>query len=327
MYLNLKTRVSLSLVLAVSVTGLTASSASIGVATANGNFQVNSSQVRGSSTLMEGTVIETGGASSQVQMNNGAHVRVAAGSRVKIYEGRVILEKGVGELDSSTAYQVEAHSLRISNAGPDTVARVWISSPNRVIVSALKGPVRVTNAAGFLVANIAAGGALSFDPAVSATGPTKVTGCLASKDDKFVVTAESTNVTWEVRGAGVEKEVGKHVEITGASDSGSPTSKGVLQVINASAFKRVGNGGCSSKAAAAIAAGGMATAGGTAAAAGGTAAAVGGVAAAAAGATVAGVTVATVAVVGGVVVAGTAAGLAATGTFTPSATPVPKTSR
>ena len=179
MYLNLKsTRVYLSLALAFSVTGLTASTAAIGVATANGNFQVNSSQVRGSSSLVDGTVVETGSASSQVQMNNGAHVRVAAGSRVKIYEGRVILEKGVGELDSSTAYQVEAHSLRISNAGLNTVARVRIASPNQVMVAALKGPVRVTNASGFLIANIAAGSSLSFDPEAGIAGPTKVTGCL-----------------------------------------------------------------------------------------------------------------------------------------------------
>jgi hypothetical protein len=305
MYLSLKTRVSLSLVLAFSVTSLTASTAFIGVATANGNFQVNSSQVRGSSTLMEGTVIETGSASSQVQMNNGAHVRVAAGSRVKIYEGRVILEKGVGELDSSTAYQVEAHSLRISNAGPDTVARVRITSPNRVMVSALKGPVRVTNAAGFLIANIAAGGALSFDPEVGATGPTKVTGCLSGKDGKFVITDETTNVTMEVHGAGVEKEAGNHVEITGASDAGSPTVKGASQIINVSAFKRVGKVGvCASKATGEVATGGIATAAG----AGGIA--TGGIA-----------TATTVAIVGGVAVAGAAAGLAASGIFTGSRAP------
>jgi hypothetical protein len=314
MYLSLKTRASLSLVLAFSVGSLTASTASIGVATANGNFQVNSAQVRGSSTLMEGTVIETGAASSQVQMNNGAHVRVAAGSRVKIYEGHVILEKGLGELDSSTAYQVEAHSLRISNVGPGTVARVRITSPNQVMVSALKGPVRVTNAAGFLIANIAAGGALSFDPEVGASGPTKVTGCLASKDGKFVITDQTTNVTMEVRGPGVEKEVGNHVEITGASDAGSPTVKGASQIINATAVTRVGKAGaCSSKAAGAVAAGGVATAGGVAAAGGA--------------ATVAGISVATVAIVGGVAVAGTAVGLASTGGFSSSKAAVPATSR
>jgi hypothetical protein len=300
MYLSLKTRVSLSLVLAFSVASLTASTASIGVATANGSFQVNSSQVRGSSTLMEGTVIETGAASSQVQMNNGAHVRVSAGSRVKIYEGRAILEKGVGELDSSTAYQVEAHSLRISNAGPDTVARVRITSPNRVMVSALKGPVRVTNAAGFLVANIAAGGALSFDPEVGPVGPTKVAGCLAGKDGKFVVTDETTNVTMEVHGAGVEKEVGNHVEISGSVDAGSPTVKGASQIISVSAFKRVGKTGACPGKAGAVAAGGVAT--------------------------VAGISVATVAVVGGVAVAGTAVGLAASGAFA-AAPAAPKTSR
>jgi len=304
MYLSLKTRVSLSLVLAFSVASLTASTASIGVATANGNFQVNASQVRGSSTLMEGTVIETGAASSQVQMNNGAHVRVAAGSRVKIYESRIILEMGVGELGSSTAYQVEAHSLRISNVGPDTIARVRITSPSLVMVSALKGPVRVTNAAGFLIANIAAGGALSFDPEVGATGPTKVTGCLESKEGKVVIMDQTTNVTMEVHGAGVEKEIGNHVEITGASDAGSPTVKGATQVINVSAFKRIGKAGvCPS----AVVTAGTTPAGGTS--------------------TVAGVSVSTIGIVGGVAAAGAAIGLGAAGTFSGTHAAVPTTSR
>jgi hypothetical protein len=299
MYLNLKsTRVYLSLALAFSVTGLTASTAAIGVATANGNFQVNSSQVRGSSSLVDGTVVETGSASSQVQMNNGAHVRVAAGSRVKIYEGRVILEKGVGELDSSTAYQVEAHSLRISNAGLNTVARVRIASPNQVMVAALKGPVRVTNASGFLIANIAAGSSLSFDPEAGIAGPTKVTGCLERRDGQVVLTDQTTNVAMEVRGVGVEKEVGKEVEITGAPEAGSSTVKGVSQIVNVSSFKRVGKAGaCSSKAAGAVAAGGTA-AGGSA--------------------MIGGVSVSTVAIVGGAAVVGTFGGLAAAGTFSGS---------
>jgi hypothetical protein len=260
-------------------------------------------------------------------MNNGAHVRLAAGSRVKIYEGRVILEKGVGEMDSSTAYQVEAHTLRITNAEPETIARVRITSPSLVMVSALKGRVHVTNAAGFLIANIAAGGALSFDPVVAASGPTKVAGCVARTEGKFVIMDETTKITMEVHGAGVEKEVGNHVEITGVPDAGSPTVKGASQIINVSAFTRVGKVGACSAKAAAIAAGGVATAGATAGAAAGGAAAAGGVAAAAGGiATVAGVSIATVAVVGGVAVAAASVGLAASGTFA-AAPATPKASR
>jgi len=311
MKLGFRTRATLSLVAAFSVTGLMASSPSIGIATANGSFQVNSSLVRGSSTLMEGSVIETSFAYSQLQMNNGAHVRLGAGSRVKIYESRLILEKGLGELDSSSAYSVEAHSLRISNVGPNTVARVQITSPSQVVVAALKGPVRVTNSAGLLIANIAAGSSLSFDPEDGAAGPTKVTGCVASRDGRSVITDGTTNVTMEIRGAGVEKEGGNRVEITGASDAGSPTVKGASQIINVSDFKRIGKGGACSV----IPAGAVAAAGIPGAAAGTSAA---GASAAAAGISTAG----TVAIVGGVAVAGTASGLAASGAFAGSSTPV-----
>ena len=307
MHLSLKTGATLSLVVAASVTGMMASSASIGVATSIGSFQVNASQVRGSSTLLDGSVIETAVWSSQLQMKNGAHVRLEAGSRAKVLEGRVILEKGLGELDSSSAYSVEAHSLQISNVGPNSVARVRITSPNQVVVAALRGPVRVSNGAGLLIANIAAGGSLSFDPQDGAAGPTKVTGCLSSREGKFVIVDDTTKLTMEVRGTVVEKEAGNRVQITGASAAGSPTVTGASQIVNVSELKRISKGGaCSSKAGAGTAAAGTAAAG-TAAAAAGTGAAAAGIS-----------TAATVAIVGGVAIAGTVGGLAASGALSGS---------
>jgi hypothetical protein len=137
-----------------------------------------------------------------------------------------------------------------------------------------------------------------------------VTGCLENRDGKVVITDQTTNVAMEVRGVGIEKEVGNHVEITGVSDAGSPTVKGASQIVNVGAFRRVGKAGAClglGKAAGPVAAGGIATA-----------AAVGT-------STIAGVSITTVAIVGGVAAAGTAVGLAASGAFAGST--APKTSR
>src|SRR5690242_513497 len=102
--MQLSVRALLSLILVLTVTSLTASTAAIGFAAANGSFQVNAKQARDTATLFDGSVIETGKAPSQIRLDNGAQVRLATDSRAKVYEGRIVLEKGSGQLESSTTY-------------------------------------------------------------------------------------------------------------------------------------------------------------------------------------------------------------------------------
>ncbi len=293
----------LSLMLVCTLTSVTASSPAIGLATANGNFQVNSSRVWGNATLFDGTVIETAKAASLVRLNNGAQMRLATESRAKVYQGRLVLEKGSAQLESSAAYPVEARSLKVYAAAPHSVARLQLARDNQVLVAAVTGAVQVANASGVVVANLAAGRALSFDPQAGAAGPAKVSGCLLSKDGKLIVVDQTTNVTVEVQGPGLGQEVGNRVEITGAADAAQPSVAGASQLINVKDVKRIAKGGCSSKAAAA----GAGAAGGAAAAAGLT-------------------TAGTVAIVGGVAAAATVGGLAAAGTFSGEETR-PSTSR
>jgi len=100
---------------------------------------------------------------------------------------------------------------------------VAFDKDNRVLVAALNGPVRVTTDGGLLVANIAAGKALSFDPQPpGAAPPVKVTGKLERKDGHFLLTDETTQVISELVGPGLDKEVGNRIEVTGVLD---PTGK------------------------------------------------------------------------------------------------------
>lgn len=305
-YISVRSLLAFNLV--ISVSSLTASSTAIGLATANGSFQVNTSKVWGNTTLFEGSVVQTAKAPSQLKLNSGVQMRLAADSRAKVYEGRTVLEQGLGQLESSKSYPVEARSLRIYADSPGGVAQVQMKDSKKVVVAAVKGSVRVTNAGGVLVASLTPGRTLEFEPQAGAAAPTKVTGCLLRRDGKYIVIDQTTNVTVEVRGAGLQNEVGNRVEITGAADSASPSIAGASQLINASAVKRVGKGGCSAKAAGA--AGAAAAAGAGAAA--GAAAGIG--------------TATTVAIVGGVAAAASVGGMAAAGTFSDEETR-PSTSR
>jgi hypothetical protein len=76
----------------------------IGIVTASGHFNVEGSQVWGNATLFDGTVVETSTASSELALRNGVKVQLAAGSRARIWENRLVLEKGVAQLAAPASF-------------------------------------------------------------------------------------------------------------------------------------------------------------------------------------------------------------------------------
>jgi hypothetical protein len=269
-----------------------AASLAIGLVVANGTFQLDHSSVRGSATLFDGNTIETKGSSSQLQLAHGVKLQLASDTRARVYESRLVLEKGIGQLESVN-YRIEADSLRVEPDQPGAKARVQVEGSKRVVVAAMDGAVRISNSGGVLIARLDRGREMAFEPQEGgAAAVTKVSGILALKDGKFIVIDRVTNVTMQVQGAGMEAEVGNLVEITGTVDAAAPTVAGASQLINVTSIKRLTK---SSKAAAGAggAAAGAAGAGAAAGAAGGIS------------------TAATVAIIGGVAAAGTIGGLAA----------------
>ena len=306
--MQLSARALVALILVGSVTFLSASTA-IGFAAANGTFQINAKETRGNATLFDGSVIETGRVPSQLQLDNGVQVRLATESRAKVYQGRVVLEKGAGQLASSSAYAIESRTLRVSSTEPNTVARVEVADQGKVLVAALKGSVRVTNSSGIVVANLAGGLSMAFDPQVGASGPSKVSGCLFQKDGAEFVYDAAIKVAIPITGTGLDKQIGKNVQIIGVQNPAD-------QKIAVTSAKPIPGGNCAKFAKVAATSGVEAAA---AAAGVGVAAAAGG---AAVGGAAAGIGVATTGVVvGGVAAAATVGGLAASGTFSGSQQP------
>jgi len=292
---SLTTEAWISLLIVGCLTMVQATGPAIGVVVAKGSFRIDQSQVWGNGTLFEGTTIDTGQVGSDVRLNCGARVALAAGSRGTVYRDRLVLERGEGRLSSTAAYRVDARSLRVLPAGPEAAARVALAGSDRVQVAALRGALRVTNHAGVLLANIAPGAALEFEPqAAGATAPSQVTGILEKRDNHFMLTDRTAAVTVELQGPGLAREVGHCIEATGALVPSAQPFSPATQVIRVSQVKR-----CSKEVAAAVA-GGAAAGAGAAGAAG----------AATTGAAAAGMAVATKAVIAGVIVAGAAAGTA-----------------
>jgi hypothetical protein len=283
-----------------------AASTAIGLVVANGSFQLDQSSVRGSATLFDGNVIETNVSSSQLQLNNGVSLRLAAETRARVFASRLVLEKGIGQLES-TKYRIEAAGLRVEADKPGATARVQVTGPNRVVVAVREGAVHVSNSDGVLIARLTSGREMLFEPQEgSATTVTKISGILALKDGKFVVVDRVTNVTMQVQGTGLEAEVGNLVEIIGTVDAAAPTVPGASQLLDVTSIKRLTRNKREAAAAVGGAAGGGAAAG----------AAAGGLS-----------TGAIVAIVGGVAAAGTIIGLAAEHDLPGQSSSQPSTSR
>src|SRR2546423_3610808 len=112
----------------------------IGIALSNGPITVDSAKTAGNATIFEGNTIETARASSRLQLNNGARVQLASDSRGKVYNDRLVLEKGATQF-AGRKYEVNALSLRITGAEPNSSASVSMHGPV-VQVAALNGAVR-----------------------------------------------------------------------------------------------------------------------------------------------------------------------------------------
>jgi hypothetical protein len=208
---------------------LHAASSVVGVAAKNGDFKINHSRVQGNATLFEGNLIETGSGLTRLRLNNGAQLRLASQSAGRVFQDRIVLERGAGELTGDT-YGIEALSIRIQPDSSASRARVSLRDGKVVQVLAINGDLRVVNSRGSLVARLDSGRALEFTPQDGASVATRVTGMLKRNGDRFVIQDETTNVVSEVRGKDLNVLVGRRISVTGSVLNERP-SDGISQVV------------------------------------------------------------------------------------------------
>jgi hypothetical protein len=213
----------------------------IGTVTAGGAFRLNGDTVMANGTLTEGAVIETGRGNSSVRLAGGTRLSLSADTRGKLYSDHIVLEKGETRLENGVAFHLEALGLTIRPERGLATARIGLVGSTRVRVAALTGTFRVLNARGLLVANVAAGSALAFEPAAAAAA-TQVTGTLTEQGGHFLLTDRITRVTLEVTGPGLAAYVGHLVGVTGALNATATPAANASQVIASAEVQTVGAG-------------------------------------------------------------------------------------
>jgi hypothetical protein len=234
-------RLAIALCVPLSLTVVPAFSAAIGIAMANGSFRVDSNPVVGNATLFEGNTLETGAASSELQLYSGIRMRLASDSRGQVFEDRLVLEKGLSELDGGTGYRIEARGLHIFADSPGAAGRVAISETRKVQAAALAGSLRVTTADGTVVALVTPAMALEFEPQVvtGAQAPFQMSGCLERRDGQFVLRDPLTGVVEEARGDRLESEAGNMIEVTAMVVPGAKPVTGAMEVIRITRMRRI----------------------------------------------------------------------------------------
>jgi hypothetical protein len=202
-------------------------SPSLGLAVANGSFQLDQSKVYGNATLFDGSLIQTAAVSSDLVLQNGARLRLGVESQARVHSDRLVLEKGQTEIASASGYSIEALGLRAVPDSPQSRLVVTYSGPTRIQVAALAGSARISGANGVLVANVPAGTALDLNPQVAgAAAPSKILGFLKSKNGTFLLTDEVSHVTYVLIGSDLDQYVGERVEVTGDIDTGAQVAEG-----------------------------------------------------------------------------------------------------
>lgn len=207
-------------------------SPSIGMAVANGSFQLDKSKVYGNATLFDGSLIETAAVSSDLVLHNGARLRLGTESQALIHPNYLVLEKGQSEINGSTGYSIEALGLRAAPDTPQSRLVVTYNGAAHIQVAALMGSARISGANGALVANVPAGTALDLNPqAAGAATASTLSGVLQSKAGAFLLPDQVSHVTYTLLGAGFEPFVGKCVEVTGGIDASAQPATGSSQAI------------------------------------------------------------------------------------------------
>ncbi len=154
-------------------------------------------------------------------------------TRVDVFQNHLLLRKGRAQLDAGSAFRIEARTLRVALASPESRAVVGIQDSGAVQVGALNGEAQVRNAQDRMVARVSHG--RPVDLRLDSSGGSLVTGCVSKLGKSFVMRYEVSGVPVELRGKGLDTYPGKRIQVSGMAAESRATAA-AEQVIQASAI-------------------------------------------------------------------------------------------
>jgi hypothetical protein len=237
-----RSTVLIALAMVVVLGAAWAAAPAIGIATTSGDIRIDRTSVSGNATILDGSLIETGPAGSELRLYEGTSMRLAGDSRGKVFQSRLVLERGAAEVDALKGYAVDAAGLQVQ-AAPHSAAEIDLTGEGRVEVAAISGAVQVKNGTGVLLAQVLPGKGLAFSMQASGAAPAeKLTGILTESKGHYFLTDQTAGVRVELVGPDLAKLVGKVVEVTGTLDPSAPAAESASHVVNVLSIRAVASG-------------------------------------------------------------------------------------
>lgn len=218
----------------------------IGMVTSDGGLWVDSAAVSSHATLFEGSVLETEDATANLQFAGGVRVLLDGASRAHVFADHLLLEKGRSQLDHGAAFRIEALTMRVTPATPESRAVVSVRDSGAIEVGSLSGQVQVRNSLDMMVARVTPAHTVELRP--DAGGASLATGCVSKMGKTFILEDDASGIIVELRGEKLDAYAGKRIQLTGQTEPSRATAP-ADQVIRASEIKALATG-CSAAVAA-----------------------------------------------------------------------------
>lgn len=242
--MKLRTQAFIAVIVSGSLALSFGAEPAIGIAMASGSFRVNNVEVTGNTTLFEGAVVKTSGASLKFRTSGGARVELGTGSQAAFFKNHATLQMGAGQVQGSH-YYIDALNLRVATSRGSAVAQVRVDGDKAILVSVANGSAMVTNTQGVILAEVTAASPLRFQPQAAGDDTFQLSGCLLQKSGRLIIVDQTTNQVYELRGSGdLLTDVGNRVKVVGTTLKYVEPVAGALQVIQVQSITQVSPGGC-----------------------------------------------------------------------------------
>src|SRR5579884_2376329 len=136
----------------------------IGVAFSRGTLQIDSASIRGTANISDGASVRTSDMIGQIELSK-VEVVLGGNSDAAVYDNRVELRAGAGEVTAKRAYSIDALGFRIAPVNKSAVTRVAFDG-TRILVTCKNGPAKVSRD-GVLLAKLNPGTTYFFERADS----------------------------------------------------------------------------------------------------------------------------------------------------------------
>jgi hypothetical protein len=205
-----------------------AASPSIGSVTARGETKIDNYDVRGSGTVFDGSVVETGqsiSSAADLRLANKAVITVLRDSRGTLYRDHFVLQRGSAQLGLTDSFRVQANGVVVVPAEANSSAIVSIDPANSVTVEAKNGTLEIRNSVGATVARVRPGHPLSFSfLGEKSTAEFSAMGMISYENGRYYLSSSETGTKYEVKGDNLQSYDGTSVVASGVLEAAAQSA-------------------------------------------------------------------------------------------------------